>query len=288
MIEIVATGPLATVQDRGRARWAALGVPRSGAFDRSSAALANRLVGNPFEAAVLEVTFGGLAVRAVDAVTVACTGAVCPGPAWGVATTLPASAVLRLGTPASGLRSYLAVRGGISTGTELGSRSTDLLSGLGPARLRPGLRLPVGPQPTTLPSDALAPPVPTGRVLDVLIGPRADWFTDGALERLARQPWTVRGESDRVGMRLDGPPLVRARHGELPSEPTLPGAVQVPADGRPIVFGPDAPVTGGYPVIAVLTDAALDLAAQCRPGDDVRFRVLRRRITSGSGREPPI
>lgn len=287
MIEVVATGPLATVQDRGRRGWAALGVPRSGAFDRSSAALANRLVGNAVEAAVIEATLGGLVVRALDAVTVACTGAVCPGPAWGVAATLPAGRVLRLGTPAGGLRSYLAVRGGVDVGAALGSRSTDRLSGLGPAPLRPGDRLPVGPQPTAPPSGAIAAPIPSGRVLDVLAGPRADWFADGALDHLAGQVWTVRGESDRIGVRLDGPALTRARHEELPSEPTLPGAVQVPADGRPIVFGPDAPVTGGYPVVAVLTDAALDLAAQCRPGDAVRFRPVRQRLTTGAGRGSP-
>ena len=117
-------------------------------------------------------------------------------------------------------------------------------------------------------------------MLAVLTGPRLDWFAPEASERLASSVWTVREASDRIGVRLDGPSLARARTEELRSEPTLPGAVQVPADGRPIVFGPDAPVTGGYPVIAVLTDRSFDRAAQLRPGDRVRF-VFRRGSAAG-------
>ena len=138
MIEVIATGPLTTVQDVGRPGYVSLGVPRSGAFDRSAARLANRLVGNADSAAVLEVTLGGLAVRAIDAVTVALTGADCPGFDHGTARTLPAGQVLRLGAPVAGLRSYLAVRGGIAVEPTLGSRSSDLLSGLGAARLQIG------------------------------------------------------------------------------------------------------------------------------------------------------
>ena len=160
MIEILAPGPLATVQDLGRAGWAALGVPRSGAFDRASAALANRLVGNDVTAAVVEVTFGGLIVRARSAVTVAVTGAVCPGPDWGAAIDLAPGRELRFGVPAHGLRSYLAVRGGVEATCVLGSRSTDLLSGLGPAPLAAGDRLAVGVPPRAAPSGVVAPHVP--------------------------------------------------------------------------------------------------------------------------------
>jgi biotin-dependent carboxylase-like uncharacterized protein len=272
VIEILAPGPLATVQDLGRAGWAALGVPRSGAFDRAAAALANRLVGNDPHAAVVEITLGGLALRALTPVTVAITGAVCPGADWGAAEDLAAGREVRLGVPRHGLRSYLAVRGGVDAPRMLGSASTDLLSGLGPPRLAAGDRLAVGPPPHRPPSGAVAPPLPGPAALQVLPGPRADWFAEDALERLCTTPWTVRDRSDRIGVRLDGPALPRVGRGELPSEPTLPGAVQVPADGRPIVFGPDGPVTGGYPVLAVLTDAALDAAGQLRPGDRVRFR----------------
>jgi biotin-dependent carboxylase-like uncharacterized protein len=275
MIEILDPGPLASVQDLGRTGWAALGVARSGAFDRSAARLANRLVGNPVDAAVLEFTLGGLAVRSLDAATFACTGASCPGPDWGAAFTARPGTVVRFGVPTRGLRSYLAVRGGWVVEAELGSCSTDLLSGLGPAPLQSGDRLPVGPPPSAPPSGTSATPRRSVTELAVLPGPRADWFATDTLIRLTSEPWTVRAESDRIGVRLDGRALVRERSGELPSEPTLPGAIQVPADGRPIIFGPDAPVTGGYPVLAVLTDAGFDAAAQLRPGDTVRFALKR-------------
>ena len=272
MIEILATGALATVQDLGRPGWAALGVPRSGAFDRGAARLANRLVGNSDDTPLIESTFGGLVVRVLDAATVALTGAACPGFEHNTAVSLPAGAIVRLGAPATGLRSYLAVRGGLDLAATLGSCSTDLLSGLGPARLAAGDRVPVGTRIVAEPSGvSAAPAVPTVE-LPMTVGPRADWFTRDAIELLTAADWSVRAESDRVGVRLDGPPLPRARHGELPSEPTRPGAVQVPTDGRPIVFGPDAPVTGGYPVIAVVDDVGLDIAAQLRPGQTVRFR----------------
>ncbi len=272
MIEVLAPGPLASVQDLGRSGWAALGVPRSGAFDRAAARLANRLVGNPADAAVIEVSFGGLAVRLHDAATLALTGAVCAGADWSAAITVAPGAELRLAAPEHGVRSYLAVRGGIAVEAVLGSRSTDLLSGLGPAALRAGDRLPIGPPPAAQPSGVVAAAAPAQWALRVALGPRADWFAPGAFELLCATAWTVRAESDRVGVRLDGPALARARTGELPSEPTLPGALQVPADGRPILFGPDAPVTGGYPVLAVVLDADLDAAAQLRPGEAARFR----------------
>jgi biotin-dependent carboxylase-like uncharacterized protein len=275
VIEVLAPGPLATVQDRGRAGWAALGVPRSGAFDRAAAGLANRLVGNPAGAALLELTFGGLAVRIHDAATIAFTGALCPGADWGVAVTVPPGAEVRLGRPGAGVRSYLAVRGGIAVEPVLGSRSTDRLSGLGPAPLRPGAWLPIGPEPDGPPSGAVAAGPARPAALRIVAGPREDWFAPNALDLLCSTAWTVRTESDRIGVRLDGPALPRSRTEELPSEPTLPGAVQVPADGRPILFGPDAPVTGGYPVLAVVLDADLDAAAQLRPGDELRLRRVR-------------
>jgi biotin-dependent carboxylase-like uncharacterized protein len=272
VIEVLATGPLATVQDSGRLGYAGLGVARAGAFDRAALRAANRLVGNPPGAAGIEFVHGGLVVRCTVASTVAATGAVCAGFGWGVARTVAAGSVLRFGAPAAGLRSYLAVRGGIDVEPELGSRSTDTLGGLGPAPLASGDVLAVGPQPGGPVPAADTPPrfsAPAG--FRIVAGPRDDWFAPAALDALISTLWTVRPDSDRVGIRLDGPPLLRARSGELPSEPTLPGALQVPPDGRPILFGPDAPTTGGYPVIAVVRDADLDGAAQLRPGDPVRF-----------------
>lgn len=276
MIEIVATGPRATLQDLGRAGYAALGVSCSGGFDRGALRLANRLVGNDDGAAVIEVTLGGLEFRVERAVTVAFTGAPCPGLDWGMALSLPAGSSIRLGAPVHGLRSYLAVRGGFAVALVLGSASTDTLSGIGPAPLKIGDRLSPGPTP---PGDVVGAAVGSTasgrahpRTLAARLGPRDDWFTASARAALVHTCWRVRSECDRVGVRLDGPPLERVHDRELASEPTLPGALQVPGDGRPILFGPDAPVTGGYPVIAVVSD--LDGAAQLRPGDEVRFRAV--------------
>ena len=273
MIEVIEPGPLATIQDEGRAGHASLGVPRSGAFDRGALALANRLVGNTADAAGIEFTLGAMTLRFLQAVTVTLTGPPVAGLDWGVPVSLPAGSHVRFGRPAAGARNYLAVRGGIDVTAELGSRSTDMLSGIGAAPLRTGDRLPVGtsvdgPLVATV---ATTPGSAAKRPVRVVAGPRDDWFVTDAVATLTSAVWTVGAESNRIGVRLDGPLLVRRRVDELVSEPTLPGAIQVPPDGRPIVLGPDAPVTGGYPVIAVLRRTELDIAAQWRPGDQVRF-----------------
>jgi biotin-dependent carboxylase-like uncharacterized protein len=275
MIRVVDPGPLATVQDLGRVGYAHLGVSRSGAFDRPALAAANRLVGNSEAAAGIETTFGGLHLRFVHAATVAVTGAPCPGCDAGVAVTLPAGAELRLGAPVAGVRSYLAVRGGIGVPPVLGSRSTDTLSGLGPAPLAARDELPIGATPASPVSGDQVAPRPRPEAVPVVVGPRADWFRPDALRCLLDSVWAVQPDSDRVGVRLDGPALARARDDELPSEPTLPGALQVPPDGHPILLGPDAPVTGGYPVIAVVRSANLGAVAQLRPGDELRFTTAR-------------
>ncbi|MGY1839494.1 MULTISPECIES: 5-oxoprolinase subunit C family protein [unclassified Modestobacter] len=276
-LTVLATGPLTTVQDEGRPGQAALGVGRSGACDRTSARLANRLVGNPRDAAVLEVTAGGLAVRADADLLVVTTGARCPGAPHAAPTLLRTGTELRLGHPVSGLRTYLAVRGGIDVAPVLGSRATDLLSGLGPAPLAAGDVLPVGRTPLPPPGVDLAPvpDPPDGEVpVTVLPGPRADWFGDPGWAALTAQSWAVTSESNRIGLRLDGAPLTRLRAGELPSEGMLRGALQVPPSGRPVLFLADAPVTGGYPVIGYVTDADVDRCAQLRPGQHLRFRPV--------------
>jgi biotin-dependent carboxylase-like uncharacterized protein len=283
VLTVLATGPLTTVQDRGRPGSAAIGVTRSGAADATAAELANRLVGNRPEAALLEATAGGLRVRAGRTVLVAVTGAPAPvevdgRPApFAAPTTLRAGSVLALGLPARGLRSYLAIRGGIGVPPVLGSRSTDTLSGLGPPPLTPGTLLPVGDLAGEEPFVDVAPvrPLPDRPVLRVLAGPRRNWLDDDAWSALTTQAWQVGSDSDRVGLRLIGPRLGRARDGELPSEGLVPGAVQVPPDGAPVLFLADHPVTGGYPVLAVVLTADLPLAAQLRPGDGVRFRAVR-------------
>ncbi|MBY8867982.1 biotin-dependent carboxyltransferase family protein [Streptomyces sennicomposti] len=282
---VVRAGALTTVQDEGRPGHAHLGVPRSGALDAPAAALANRLAGNPRGAAVLETTLDGCALRPRSAVTVAVTGAPCPvrldgrPAAWGAPVRVPAGAVLEVGAAVRGIRAYVAVSGGVAVEPVLGSRSTDLLSGLGPAPLADGTVLPLGPPSDRHAHVDVAPqPGPAAElVLRVTLGPRDDWFTPEALRVLASRPYRVSSASNRIGLRTEGPALERSRPGELPSEGMVLGAVQVPPDGRPLVFLADHPTTGGYPVVAVVHAADLPAAAQAVPGTPVRFVPVRRR-----------
>jgi biotin-dependent carboxylase-like uncharacterized protein len=282
MIEVLAPGPYATVQDLGRPGYAHVGVPHSGAADAGSLRLANRLLGNAEVLAGIEFTFGMARLRFLAGAWVALAGAPVPagpvrGAGMGVPFWVPEGAELRLGAPDWGLRTYLAVRGGIAAEPVLGSRSTDSLSGLGPEPLRAGAVLPVGRPEGVIPVDLAPPPEPRPAVLRVLPGPRDDWFAPEALEAMCAAPYAVSQDSNRVGVRLRGPELVRAKEGELPSEGMVAGAVQVPPSGQPIVFLADHPPTGGYPVIGVVRDADLAVAAQLRPGDEVRFTVRRGR-----------
>ena len=264
-LEVLATGPLALVQDHGRPGLSELGVGPSGAADRGALALGARLLGQDTDLAAIEAHHGGLALRAHGAVTVVLTGApttaTVDGSRVGHAApfTVGDGAVLDLGRPTSGLRTYLSVRGGIDVAPVLGSRSYDTLSAIGPAPLRQGDLLRVG-SPVGQPTVDVAPvPAPSSGtvVLDLLPGPRRDWLRDVA--ELTSSAWSVDPASDRVGLRLDGAVLTRSprfEDRELPSEGVVRGAVQVTADGRPVVFLADHPVTGGYPVVAVLTERA--------------------------------
>ncbi|MFJ4962744.1 biotin-dependent carboxyltransferase family protein [Streptomyces sp. NPDC088729] len=281
LLHVVRAGALTTVQDAGRPGWAHLGVGRAGALDAPAARLANRLAGNGPDAAVLETTLTGCAVRATRPVVAVVGGAVCrvtvdgrPA-AWGLPVRVPTGAVLEAGPALSGLRGYLAFGGGLEPRPVLGSRSADLLSGLGPAPLRDGDTLPLGapahrdgpPSPDTVPW----PAAPAELVLPVHLGPRHTWFTEAALRTLLTAGYRVSEHSNRIGLRTEGPSLERARTGELPSEGMVLGAVQVPPDGRPVVFLNDHPTTGGYPVVAVVPQAALAAAAQAVPGTPLRF-----------------
>lgn len=285
-VEIVRAGPLTTVQDLGRPGYAHLGVGRSGALDRPAHILANRLVGNPPHAATLETTLGGVTLRALDdGLTLAVCGAVAPiridavPAAWAAPVYLPPHATLDVGPASRGLRCYVAVAGGFLPDPVLGSRSTDLLSGLGPAPLRTGDRIPLSPAPrapASAPPGADVHPVsapPQDDIeLPVLPGPRPELFDDHARRVLTTAEFTVESQSNRIALRLDGPPLPRSGPDSIPSEGAVLGAIQVPADGRPIIFLADHPPTGGYPVIGVVPDTALHLAAQVAPGTRVRFR----------------
>jgi biotin-dependent carboxylase-like uncharacterized protein len=303
----VRTGLLTTVQDLGRPGFAHLGVPRSGAADQDALRLANRLVGNPESAAGVETTLTGCAVLMTEARWIAVTGAratvtvasasvagavadlstagaaTSTAVGQGVAVYVPAGSVVDVGPAVAGVRSYLAVAGGVATEAVLGSRSADVLSGLGHERaLAVGDLLPVG-APAGLPPDipglGLAPlrdpddPV----VVRLLPGPRDDWFEPDALVALATERYVVGAASNRTALRLEGPVLRRRRSGELVSEGMAPGAVQVPPDGCPVLFLADHPVTGGYPVIGCVDPADLSAAAQARPGTGIRFRLADRR-----------
>ncbi len=282
MIEVVRVGLAATIQDGGRPGWAHIGVPRSGALDRPALRRANGRVGNPPDAAGIEVTLRGLRLRFDVGATVAVTGAqaavtVDDQPvAFATAVPVPAGSVLAIGPATTGVRTYLAVAGALAVAPVLGSRSTDTLSGLGPTPLAAGARLDIGSERAPL-AEEPEPPAPTNAAtLRLRFGPRDDWFTAGARETVLGSAYQLTPLSNRVGARLAGPALTRARVGELASEPMLLGAVQVLPDGQPVIFLADHPTTGGYPVLGVVTAADLALVAQVRPGGTVRFRGFER------------
>ncbi|MGV0790756.1 5-oxoprolinase/urea amidolyase family protein [Mycolicibacterium sp. XJ1819] len=282
-LEILRSGPLALVEDLGRPGLSHMGVGPSGAADRRSHALANRLVANPDDRATIEVTFGGFSARVhgggEDGVAIAVTGAdtdpAVNGKPFGTNSIHYArdGEVISLGAPRSGLRTYLAVRGGIDVDPVLGSRSYDVMSAIGPLPLRPGDMLPVGAHTEEFPELDQAPVASIEDDICELIvvpGPRDDWFVDPDV--LIRTNWLMTNKSDRVGMRLVGMPLeYRRPDSQLPSEGATRGAIQVPPNGFPVILGPDHPVTGGYPVIGVVTDEDIDKVAQIRPGQTVRM-----------------
>ncbi|MEO7350586.1 MAG: biotin-dependent carboxyltransferase family protein [Marmoricola sp.] len=281
-LQVVSAGPLTTVQDLGRRGYASMGVGVSGAVDRSSHNRANRLVGNLPNAATLELTFGGFSAVATAHLWVAVTGAnaevLVDHIAHPIDTLLAVrpGQRIRIGMPSAGVRTYLSLRGGIDVPPILGSRSTDSLAQLGPDPVSDGDALAVGEEHAAFPCidhipTGKATATPTKIRLDFLPGPRDDWFTPAAQALLCSTTWTVNAASNRIGVRLDGPSLERALTQELLSEGVALGSVQVPPSG-PIVFLNDHPVTGGYPVIGVVTRECLDNLAQARAGDDVIFR----------------
>ncbi|MFF2841074.1 5-oxoprolinase/urea amidolyase family protein [Paenarthrobacter sp. NPDC057981] len=300
-LRILNPGAQSLIQDLGRRGYGPLGVSAAGALDRASLRRANRLVGNASSAAAIESVNGGLTVEAVGDQVLAVTGApttlTVQSPSWvesdddgdvqpGALRTVPVAApfalldgeVLTVGAPEAGFRNYLAIRGAVDVPEVLGSRSADTMSGIGPAPLVVGQELPAGDatESSAVGSPELQPDFPGDgvTVLDVVPGPRADWFDQTALESLTGQDWLVTPQSNRVGMRLDGTPLERTREGELPSEGTMAGALQIPPAGLPVLFLADHPITGGYPVIGVVRDEHLDLAAQVPIGGRIRFRLV--------------
>jgi biotin-dependent carboxylase-like uncharacterized protein len=278
-IEVLRNRGLTTVQDLGRPGLAHLGVPPSGAVDARSLHLANRLVGNDPGAAGLELTLAGPDLRFSADAVVALTGAPMDASVgtrslgFNKPAYVRAGEIVKLGAATGGARGYLAVRGGIDVTPVLGSRATDLLTGLGPAPLAVGDAVPVGTPLRPMPGVDLAPvpgPEPEPR-LKIRLGPRADWFAPSAIAALCEAGFRVAGSSNRIGVRLNGPPLERLRDGELLSEGIVTGAIQVPPSGQPILLLTDHPTTGGYPVIAVVAENDVSAAGQLRPGQLVRF-----------------
>lgn len=334
VVDVLKVGPQTLIQDFGRPGRSGLGVTRSGAADLQALRQANQLVGNDDSAAGFEVLYGGLELTVRQTSVLAITGAKTP---LTVATpTAPETSnmavngrgaaakedqeetfrpeqvrdvplrapflmypgeQLRLGTPERGIRNYVAVSGGLSSPTVLGSAATDLISGLGPAPVQAGDTFGLIGVPSgfvgiaDVASTALPEPEEPTR-LRFVPGPREDWFAakgaNPGLTALQMLTWTVSADSNRVGIRLDAPgehtgeaadgpaapPIERTHAGELPSEPVVSGAIQVPGSGEPIIFLADHPVTAGYPIIGVVVREDLGLAAQLPPGAPVRFQAV--------------
>ncbi|GAA1858639.1 5-oxoprolinase/urea amidolyase family protein [Paeniglutamicibacter psychrophenolicus] len=299
LLEVINPGLQSLIQDSGRPGYGDLGVSAAGFADSGSATQANRLVGNRPGNAVIENLMGRITLRAHGDAVLAVSGAgarihIDPvdGDDFHTEREIPMDTpfalldgeVLKLTPARNGLRSYLAVRGGIDVPTVLGSRSTDSMSGIGPAPLAAGTLLPVGaihgahvvgnPEPSTLP----VPDAHGVYTLRVVAGPRDDWFGDAGLDRLTGQTWKVSPDTNRVGVRLalgeDAAPLERIRTGELASEGVAVGSLQVPPSGLPVLFLADHPVTGGYPVIAGVIAEDIGAAAQLPPGSSIRFELL--------------
>ena len=261
-IEVVSPGIGTTIQDRGRGGYAHVGVSPSGAVDRHLASLTNRLVGNPVEAAVIE-TCGGLVLRFTGAAVIATSSELAP-------VSVAAGDSYRVPGSQTRLWHYVAVRGGIDVPAVLSSRSTDTLSGLGPAPLGTGDVLSIGPEPESQLAVDQAPARRLRETVRVGPGPRLDWFEPVSFERLVASAWTVT-ESSRVGVRLSGARLGRRITRDLPSEGLVRGAIQVPPDGDPVMLLADHPTTGGYPVIAVVHPDDVAIVAQTSPGGSVTF-----------------
>ena len=283
-IEVVRPGLCDLVMDGGRLGWARAGVPTGGAADRAALAAANRLVGNLPDAPALEIVARGPQLHFPRGGVIALTGA--PFRAaraaglvagWNQTLVLAAEEILRLGEPAEGYRCWLAIRGGLAVEPVLGSASALPQAGWGGVTGRP---LRVGDRLFSHPAGggvhllrARPPGVESAAPLRVVAGPQASALTDTGLANLFGGCFRVDAASDRRGIRLSGPG-VTGKAQAFPTQGVLPGAIQVPPDGQPIILGWDGPVTGGYPVAATVIGADLPRLAQLKPGAEVRFATV--------------
>lgn len=291
LLKILNPGLQTSWQDAGRSGGEVMGISPSGAMDKGAFRHANHIAGNPPDTPCLEITGGGFRALAQQDLVMVLTGAPCPvtlrisGKSYNVTFFTPFSLAagdeIMIGAPACGIRSYLAIRGGCETERFLNSASFDSLAKAGPAPLQPGdLLYPargIKPLAVQLSSAAIARLPASGEtvILDIIAGPRTDWFTSQAIHLLTCQKWHVTMQSNRIGLRLQGEQgLERSQHQELPSEGVCSGAIQVPASGQPVLFLNDHPLTGGYPVIAALADYHLDLAGQIPPGGGICFNLI--------------
>jgi antagonist of KipI len=287
-MRVVRPGLLTTVQDLGRWGHQATGVPVAGPMDTYSHRLANALVGNRADAATLEITLIGPELELEAPAMIAICGAEFDVTADGLALTvgesyqLAGGSRIRFGRRRAGARAYLAIRGGVQTPLVLGSRATHLVSGMGGwhgRALIAGDRLPILAS-TAVPAGRRGPgltlPANNRARLRLLPGAQADWFEPDALETLTHVSFRVSPRSNRMGYRLDGPPLPRRKKGEPISEPLAFGALQVPAAGEPILLMADRQTAGGYPKIASVIAADLPLAGQLAPGDSIEFALCSR------------
>lgn len=287
-LEVIKPGLLTTIQDLGRYGHQAVGVPVAGPMDAFSHRLANQLVGNTPEAATLEVTLIGPELLIEAETTMAIVGALfevtCEGQAVPMdrSFAVHAGERLKFGRLVQGARAYLGVAGGIQSERVLGSRATHLVSGMGGLT---GRALMAGDRVPVLAESALGPArkgsgltLPTGRRagLRVVPGPQDDWFHPDALKALVGVSFRISPRSNRMGYRLEGPPLARLDHRELVSEAVGMGAVQVPAAGDPILLMADRQTAGGYPKIGYVITADLPLAGQLAPGDFIEFILCSR------------
>ena len=286
-IVVVKAGMLTTVQDAGRWGYQSRGVPVAGPMDPVSHRLANALVGNGRDAALLEVTLLGPELEFEDERLVAVAGADFELSLDGrqvpshAPFTVAAGSHLRFGARRLGARAYLAVSGGITIEPVLGSRSTHLVSGMGGVGGRAvlaGDRLPLGdpslPQGMALaPQDAIIALPDRHATIRVLAGPQQDYFAADALAVLQSAPYVIAQNSDRMGFRLEGPRLTHARGADIISDATPLGVLQVPASGQPILLMADRQTTGGYPKIATVIAADLTIAGQLAPSDTIAFSV---------------
>ncbi|TDM08930.1 MAG: hypothetical protein C4K60_06095 [Ideonella sp. MAG2] len=298
-LRVLHGGAGCTVQDAGRTGLRHQGIPTAGWLDAPLAHAANALVGNVPDAAALELRGPGLQLRAEQGpVQVALAGAVSahvhsadgrrwPLPAWRSAMVAEGEVlhISGLQQPQMGGCAVLAVAGGIQVPAVLGSRATyarAALGGLQGRMLRGGDLLPVlatDPQRADRQSTQPWPPQPTAElVCRVLWGPQQDHFSEATLALFLASTWQATAEQDRMGWRLSGPPLrhLSPAHADIASDGVSPGAIQVPANGLPIILGPDGQTVGGYPKIATVIQADLPQLAQAWPGRCLRFVAVSR------------